>query len=147
MNVEAVLTQMGCDADDFDGNYGSLLHFRRREIAAHVQRNLIAIAEDIAAKAEAGSEHRNSFFRRVKSIPVFSISTNGYLHAVDRMPLYHGIGFSPEDTHVPKLIRHLHSVTLEQSYKNQIEASSRRLRMLHEQAKSFFFKRNSKNRG
>lgn len=138
MNVAAVLTQMGRDDDDFDGDCGPLLEFRRTEIAAHVQRNLIAIAEDIAAKAEAGGEHRDSFFRRVKSIPVFSISTNGYLHAVERMPHYHGIRFSPEDTHVPKLIRHLHSVTIEQSYKNQIEASSRRLRMLHEQAKSFF---------
>lgn len=138
MNVEAVLAQMGCDADDFDGNYEPLLQFRRTEIAAHVQRNLLAIAEDIAAKADAGSEHHASFFRRVKSIPVFSISTNGYLHAVERMPLYHGIRFSSEDTHVPKLIRHLDSVTLEQSYKHQVEASSRRLRILHEQAKSFF---------
>jgi hypothetical protein len=112
MNAEAVLTQMGRDADDFDGNYGPLMQFRRTEIAAHVQRNLIAIAEDIAVKAEAGSEYRDSFFRRVKSIPVFSISTNGYLHAVDRMPHYHGIRFSSEDTHVPKLIRHLHSVPL-----------------------------------
>lgn len=138
MNVEAVLAQMERDADDFDGNYGPLLEFRRTEIAAHVQRNLLAIAEDIAAKADAGREHRASFFRRVKSIPVFSISTNGYLHAVERMPLYHGIKFSSEDTHVPRLLRHLDSVTLEQSYKHQIEASSRRLRILHEQAKSFF---------
>lgn len=138
MNVEAVLAQMGRDADDFDGNCGPLLQFRRTEIASHVQRNLLAIAEEIAAKAEAGSEHRNSFFGRVKSIPVFSVSTNGYLHAVERMPHYHGIKFSPEETHVPKLIRHLHSVTLEQGYKHQIEASSRRLRILHEQAKTFF---------
>jgi hypothetical protein len=138
MNEGALLTQMGRDDDDFDGDYGPLLQFRRTQIALHVQRNLIAIAEDIAAKAEAGSEHRDSFFRRVKSVPVFSISTNGYLHAVDRMPVYHGIKFFPEETHVPKLIKHLHSVTLEQSYKNQLEASSRRLRMLHEQAKAFF---------
>jgi hypothetical protein len=79
MNVEAVLAQMGRDTDDFDGNYGPLLQFRRTEIAAHVQRNLLAIAEDIAIKADAGSEHRVSFFRRVKSIPVFSIATNGFL--------------------------------------------------------------------
>jgi hypothetical protein len=138
MNVEAVLTQMGRDSDDFDGHYAPLLQFRRKEIAAHVQRNLIAIAEDIGAKAEAGSEHRSSFFHRVKSIPVFSISTNGYLHAMERMPHYHGIKFSPEETHVPNLIEHLNSVTLEQSYKTQVEASLRRLRMLHEQAKSFF---------
>lgn len=138
MNVEAVLAQMGQDSDDFDGDYEPLLQFRRTEIAAHVQRNLLAIAEDIAMKAEAGSEHRASFFRRVKSIPVFAISTNGFLHAVERMPHYQGMRFSSEDTHVPKLLRHLETVTLEQSYKHQLEASSRRLRILHEQARSFF---------
>jgi Dynamin family len=137
MNLEAVLTQMGGDTDDFDGSYGPILQYRRTEIASHVQRNLTAIAEDIAAKADAG-EYRGSFFDRVRSIPVFSISTNGYLHAIDRMPLYQGMKFSPEETHVPKLINHLQSVTLEQSYKTQIEAALRRLRMLHDQARRFF---------
>jgi hypothetical protein len=144
INLEAVLTQMECDIDDFDGNYRSILHFRRKEIASHVQRNLLTIASDIVAKADA-AEHASSFLGRIRSIPIFSISTNAYLHAINRMPLYHGLKLSPEDTHVPQLISHLHSVTLEQSYKAQMEASFRRLQLLHEQASRFFFECDSRD--
>jgi hypothetical protein len=137
INLEAILEQMPNGIDSFNGNYGPVLQFRRKEIDTHVQRNLMAIAEEIASKADA-REHRSSFFRQVRAIPVFSISTNAYLHAMGRMPLYQGMKLSSEETHVPQLVKYLQSVTLEQSYSAQIEASFRRLRALHEQARRFF---------
>ena len=33
-------------------------------------------------------EHRGAFLERVRSIPVFSVSTAAYLHATGKMPLY-----------------------------------------------------------
>jgi hypothetical protein len=140
INVQAVLDQMGVDLDDFDGNHAAVLEFRRKEIKSHIQQHLLAIAEDIAAKADTGQQ-RDTFLRRVGSIPVFSISTSAYLFATDRMPLYQGMKLSPEESHIPKLIEHLHSITLEESYKAQVEASFQRLRMLHDQASRFFLDR------
>jgi GTPase SAR1 family protein len=137
INIEAILTQMGIELEDYDGNYAGPLDFRRQEIAAHIQRNLLAIAEDIVARAD-GSEHREAFLQRVRAVPVFSISTAAYLHAEGRMKLYQGMQLAPEDTHVPRLIEHLHSITLEESYASQIEASCRRLQMLHERVRRFF---------
>jgi hypothetical protein len=137
INVQAVLDQMGIDLDDFDGNHATVLEFRRKEIKSHIQQHLLAIAEDIAAKADAGQQ-RDTFLRRVRSIPVFSISTSAYLFATNRMPLYQGMKLSPEESHIPRLIEHLHSITLEESYKAQVEASFQRLRMLHNQASRFF---------
>ena len=137
INIEAILTQMRIELEDYDGNYAAPLEFRRKEIAAHIQRNLLAIAEDIVARAD-GSEPREAFLQRVRAVPVFSISTAAYLHAEGRMPLYQGMPLAPEDTHVPRLIEHLHSITLEESYASQVEASCRRLQMLHEQVRRFF---------
>jgi hypothetical protein len=137
INLEAVLAQMGFELEDFDGNYGAPLQFRRKEIAAHIQRNLLTIAEDIVARA-GGSEHSEAFLQRVSSVPVFSISTAAYLHAEGRMKLYQGMQLAPEDTHVPHLIKHLHSITLEENYASQVEASYRRLQMLHERVRRFF---------
>jgi hypothetical protein len=54
------------------------------------------------------------------------------------MPLYQGMKLLLEETHVPKLIDHLHAITLEHNYNTQVEASFRRLRILHEQASRFF---------
>ena len=48
---------------------------------------------------------------------------------------------SPEESHVPRLLKHLHTITLEQSYKMQLEASHRRLQMLHGQVSRFFLDR------
>lgn len=137
INLEAVLGQMGIEAEDFDGDHTAPLEFRRQQIASHVQIHLGEIAADIAARAQA-PEHRQVFLDRVRSIPVFSVSTAAYLHAVGRMPLYGGMQFSPDESHVPRLIEHLHSITLEQSYQTQIEAAFRRLQMLHEQVRRFF---------
>jgi hypothetical protein len=139
INLEAILAQQGKDVEEFDGNYGPVLDYRRKEIVSHVQTNLIRIAEDIVARADAG-RFRASFLDRVRAIPVFSISTSAYLHAIDRMPLYQGMKLSADETHVPKLIEHLRSIALENSYKTRVEPSFRRLQMLHEQASRFFFR-------
>jgi hypothetical protein len=45
---------------------------------------------------------------------------------------------SPEESHLPQLIKHLHTITQEQSFRTQLEASHRRLSLLHEQVNSFF---------
>lgn len=137
INIEAILAQMGIDLEDYDGNCAAPLEFRRKEITAHIQRNLLAIAEEIVARADS-SEHRQAFLQRVRTVPVFSISTAAYLHAEGRMPLYQGMRLSPEDTHVPRLIEHLHSITLEESYASQVAASYRRLQMLNERVSRFF---------
>jgi hypothetical protein len=137
INLEAILAQMGVELDDFDGDYAAPLQFRREEIASHIQRNLLAIAEDIVSRAES-SDHREAFIQRVRSVPVFSISTAAYLHATGRMPLYQGMRLAPEDTQVPRLIDHLQSITLEQSYASQVEASCLRMQMLHDQVRRFF---------
>ena len=137
INIEAILTQMGIELENYDDNYAGPLEFRRKEIAAHIQRNLLAIAEDIVVRADE-QEHREAFLQLVRAVPVFSISTAAYLHAEGRMPLYQGMKLVPEDTHVPRLIEHLHSITLEKSYASQVEASYRRLQMLHEQVRRFF---------
>ncbi len=140
INLQAILEQMGRDPDCFDGDHRPVLAYRRKEIAAHVQDGLTTIAEDIVAKA-GPSEHQAAFFDRIAAVPVFAISTAAYLHAIGKMPLYQGMKLSPEESHVPGLIDHLHTITLEQSYKTQIEASFRRLQMLHKQASRFFLDR------
>jgi GTPase SAR1 family protein len=137
INLEAILAQMGKEPEEFDGDYLGPLQFRRKEIASHIQRNLISIAEDIVSRAES-SDHREAFLQRVRSIPVFSISTAAFLYAGGRMPLYKGLQLAPEDTHVPRLINHLHSITLEESYASQVEASCLRMQMLHDQVRRFF---------
>jgi len=137
INLGAILEQMGVNPDDFDGDHSKPLKFRRKEITHHVQKNLLEIAQDIASRAEHASV-REDFFRRVQAIPVFPVSTNAYLHATERMPLYRGMELSPEESHIPQLIAHLNTITQEQSYRTQIEASYRRLKLLHEQVHSFF---------
>jgi hypothetical protein len=137
INLGAILEQMGVNPDDFDGDHSKPLKFRRKEITHHVQKNLLEIAQDIASRAEHASV-REDFFRRVQGIPVFPVSTNAYLHATDRMPLYRGMELSPEESRIPQLIAHLNTITQEQSYRTQIEASYRRLKLLHEQVHSFF---------
>jgi hypothetical protein len=137
INLAAVLDQMGIDPDDFDGDYSAPLEFRRREIAAYIQAHLLEIAQDIAARAES-REQREAFFERIRAIPAFSVSTSAYLHASGRMPLYQGMKLSPEESNIPRLIEHLHRITAEHSYKVQVEASSRRLHLLYEDAQRFF---------
>lgn len=140
MNLEVVLGQMGVDPSNFDGKFAAPLEFRRKEIRSHVQRHLLTIAEEIASKAEA-TEHRSIFIERIKTIPVFAISTTAYLHAVGRMPLYQGMPLSRDESRVPRLIKHLHSITREHSFQAQVEAASRRLQMLHDQIHRFFLNR------
>jgi hypothetical protein len=137
INLGAILEQMGIDPDDFDGDHTKPLSFRRKEITSHVQKNLSEIAHDIASRAEHASV-REDFFRRVQAVPVFPVSTNAYLHATDRMPLYRGMQLTPEESHIPQLISHLNTITQEQSFRTQIDASYRRLKLLHEQVHSFF---------
>jgi len=137
INLAAILEQMGIDPDNFDGDHNGPLTFRRHEITSHVQRNLLEIAQDIASRADHSSV-REDFFRRVQSIPVFPVSTNAYLHATGRMPLYRGMQLSPDESHLPQLITHLNTITQEQSYRTQIDASYRRLKLLHDQVNSFF---------
>jgi Dynamin family len=137
INLGAILEQMGIDPDDFDGDHTKPLNFRRKEITSHVQKNLLEIAHDIASRAEHASV-REDFFRRVQAVPVFPVSTNAYLHATDRMPLYRGMQLTPEESHIPQLISHLNTITQEQSFRTQIDASYRRLKLLHEQVHSFF---------
>jgi len=137
INLGAILEQMGIDPDDFDGDHTKPLNFRRKEITSHVQKNLLEIAHDIASRAEHASV-REDFFRRVQAVPVFPVSTNAYLHASDRMPLYRGMQLTPEESHIPQLISHLNTITQEQSFRTQIDASYRRLKLLHEQVHSFF---------
>ena len=140
MNIEAVLEQMGVALEEYDGDCRPVLAFRRGGIAKHVQKALGSIAEDIAARADPG-EHRTAFFDRIAAVSVFSIATAAYLHEIGRMPLYQGMKMSAEETHIPRLIEHLHSITLKESYKTRIEASHRRLQLLHDQASRFFLSR------
>jgi hypothetical protein len=140
MNFEAVLTQMGLREDDFDGDSAPLLKFRRAEILKHVRDRLSTIAHEIVTKA-ARSHDSHSFLRRVRSIPVFSVSTSAYLHAQGRMPLYQGMKISADQTQIPLLIKHLHSVTLEQNYQSQVAVSLERLRNLRSQVRRFFLDR------
>lgn len=137
INLAAVLEQMGVIPDDFDGDYAAPLAFRRREIATYIQTHLLNIAQDIATRAES-AEQQTAFFGRIRAIQVFSVSTSAYLHAKGRMPLYQGMRLSPEESHLPRLIEHLHAITREHSYKVQVEASSRRLQLLYDQARRFF---------
>lgn len=137
INLAAILEQMGIDPDDFDGDHTEPLNFRRQEITSHVQKNLLEIAHDIASRAEHASV-KEDFFRRVQAVPVFPVSTNAYLHATDRMPLYRGMRLTPEESHIPQLIAHLNTITQEQSFRTQVDASYRRLKLLHEQVHSFF---------
>lgn len=138
INIEAVLAQMNVAVEDFDGNIREPLAFRRNEIATYVGEHLSAIASDIAAKA-SHSDHREKFFDKVRKIPVFSVSTAAYLHGIQRMPLYRGMQMDREETHIPNLIGHLNSITLEVGYQQQVEASFRRLTLLHDQVTRFFF--------
>jgi hypothetical protein len=137
INLAAVLEQMGISPDDFDGDYAAPLAFRRREIAAYIQRHLLNIAHDIATRAES-AEQQTVFFDRICAIQAFSVSTSAYLHAKGRMPLYQGMRLSPEESHLPHLIEHLHAITREHSYKVQVEAASRQLQLLYDQAHRFF---------
>lgn len=137
INLAAVLEQMGISPDGFDGDYAAPLEFRRREIAAYIQSHLLEIARDIAARAES-PEQREAFLERIRAISAFSVSTSAYLHASGRMPLYQGMKLSPEESNIPRLIQHLHSITAEHSYKVQVEASSRRLHLLYDEAQRFF---------
>lgn len=137
INLEAVLEQMGSNSEEYDGNHGKVLAFRRAEIKKHVSQNLTEIAQDIAARAEnpVGSQE---FFNSVSKIPVFPISTSAYLHSVKRMPLYQGMKMQEEETWLPKLISHLNTITQEQSYEAQIKASHHRLSLLYEKIRNFF---------
>lgn len=137
INLSAILDQMGIDPDDFDGDHRVPLNYRRQQITEHVQRNLLEIAQDIASRAHHTSV-REEFFQRVKAIPVFPISANAYLHATGRMPLYRGMPLTPDEANLPQLISYLNTITQEQSYRTQIDASYRRLKLLHEQVNSFF---------
>src|SRR5262245_59259213 len=137
INLDAVLEQMGISPDDFDGDFSAPLEFRRREIASYIQSHLLEIAQDIVARA-AAPEQREAFFERICPIPAFTVSTSAYLHANGRLPNYQGMKLTPEDTYIPCLIDHLHSITLEHSYIMQVEASSRRLRLLYDQVRRFF---------
>lgn len=137
INLAAVLEQMGHDPEQFDDHHTPILAFRRQEITTHVQQNLLKIAGEIASRADHTSV-REDFFQRVRSIPVFPVSTNAYLHATGRMPLYRGMQLTPEESLLPQLISHLHTITQEQSYRRQIEASYRRLNLLHDQVHGFF---------
>jgi hypothetical protein len=137
INLAAILEQMGLNPDEFDGDHTGPLKFRRQEITTHVQQNLLDIAQDIASRADHAPV-REDFFRRVRSIPVFPVSTSAYLHATGRMPLYRGMRLTPDESLLPQLINHLHTITQEQSYRTQIEASLRRLNLLHDQVHGFF---------
>jgi hypothetical protein len=137
INIETVLDQMGKDPEEHDGDPRGPLEFKREQIRQHVRDRLVSIATDIATKA-GETERREAFLQRVREIPVFSISTNAFLHAKGKMPHYHGLKLSADDSHVPHLIDHLHSITLEDSYKTQLEASRRRLWMLYDYVRRFF---------
>ena len=137
INLAAILEQMGINPDDFDGDHTAALHFRRQEITNHVQRNLLIIAQDIASRAEHASV-REDFFRRVQAVPVFPVSTRAYLHATGRDPLFNGMRLIEEESGIPQLILHLNTITQEQSFRTQVDASYRRLKLLHEQVHSFF---------
>jgi len=137
INLGAILEQMGVDPDHFDGDHTKPLQFRRQEITNHVQKNLSGIARDIASRADNASV-REEFFQRVQSIPVFPVSTAAYLHATGRMPLYQGMKLSLDETRVPHLKAHLNTITQEQSYRTQVEAASRRLKLLWVELNSFF---------
>ncbi len=140
VNLQAVLEQMGVSVEDFDGDVLPVLGFRRQEIYRHVQNHLLAIARDIAANA-AGGRQNAEFLERVQSIPVFAVSAAAYLHAVNLNPLFQGMKLSAQDTHIPQLIEHLHTITLEQSHKSQVAAASKRLSSLFELVQRFFFDR------
>lgn len=140
INLQAILELMGKDVEDYDGNYRPVLEYRRKEIEAHARDRLASIAEEIVSKANP-HEHAAAFFDRIRSIPVFSISTAAYSHAIGKSPLYTGMKLSEEESQIPDLIEHMHSITLARSYKTRVEASFRRLQLLYTQANRFFLDR------
>ena len=140
INLETILEQMGIDPQDYHGDYSDVLAFRRKLIQQHVQNNLAEIARDIASRADTASV-REEFFRRVNSIHVFPVSTAAYLHAVGHNPHFQGMKMSPEQSHVPELIKHLNTITHDQSFRAQVEAARRRLKNLREQIKGFFLEK------
>lgn len=137
INIEAVLGQLGVEVDAFDQDYRVPLEFKRKQIADHVQRNLLSIAEEVVARADVTAQSE-AFLNRVRAIQVFSVSTAAYLHSQGRMPLYQGMKLAPEETHVPRLIEHLHSITRESGHAAQIEAATLRLQGLRERVRRFF---------
>jgi hypothetical protein len=136
INIDAVLQQMGSE----DATDEEVIEFRRGEIRRHVQDHLAQIAGEIVARATQtdGGRDRMGFLERIRSVPVFAVSTRAYLHAVGHDPRYRGLKLPAEDTHVPKLIDHLHRITREQSYRAQTDAASKRLAVLEEQVRRFF---------
>lgn len=138
-NIRVVLEQMGHDPDNYDGPDGPVIDFRRKEIDRYIRSHLMEIAgEIVAAAADASEDGRREFLQQVRKIPVFSIATTAYLHAIGLNRQYRGLALSAEQTHVPKLLKHLHAITLERSFTAQVEAVRRRLVMLHDQIRRFF---------
>jgi len=140
INIEAVLEQMGIAPEEFDGDVSRPLAYRRNEIEKHVGNHLEAIARGIVERAADG-EHQSAFIEKVRRIPVFSVGTLAYLHATGAEPLYQGMRLDLDATHIPLLAEHIRSVTLEFSYRQQVEAAHRRLQMLHDRIHRFFLSR------
>ncbi|CAL8981585.1 hypothetical protein RHODGE_RHODGE_02921 [Rhodoplanes serenus] len=140
INIAAVLEQMRLDPDDFDGDVTPVLSFRKQEIVTHVAAALADIATDVMARAET-RENQSAFLDAVRSVPVFPVATAAYLHDIGKMPLYQGIKLPSAETGLPRLLDHLHSITLEKSRQSRIQGSSRRLRHLQGQASRFFLGR------
>jgi GTPase SAR1 family protein len=136
INIDAVLQQMGNE----DASDEEVIEFRRDQIRRHVQDHLVQIAGEIVDKAAQadGGRDRARFLQRIRSVPVFAVSTSAYLNAVGLNNRYRGMKLPADDTHVPKLIDHLHTITREQSYKSQTDAASKRLSVLGEQVRRFF---------
>src|SRR5690606_22595064 len=51
INLEVVLGQMDISIEDFDGDHGAPLAFRRQQVIEHIQNILQASAEDVVARA------------------------------------------------------------------------------------------------
>lgn len=140
INLQAVLEQMGVEVDEFDGDVLPVLDFRRSEIRRQVHDHLLSIGKDIAGRGVGGRDHP-AFLDRVRAVPVFAVATMAYMYDKGRMPLYQGMKLAAKDTDVPQLVEHLHAITREQSYKTQVETVRKRLELLYEQVRHFFFER------
>ena len=139
-NFDAVFEQMGTPADDFDGDYAKPLTFRRKQIEETVREHLLRIGKGILERA-ANAGEGNAFLERLNNVRVFSVATATYLHLIKKQTTYHGPQLPPAETQLPALLEHLHDITLEHSYRRQLESANRRLRVLYERARGFFLNR------
>lgn len=136
-DISAVLQQMGRDPDE-QYEMTDVLKFRNNEVSGVIKHQLRDIAHAIIDRA-ASQEFGETFLLQVDKVPTFPVGSAAYLHAVGFNKNYQGYKLSETDTNIPALKSYLEDITVEQSFRSQVEAARRRLELLRQTAYSFFF--------